>query len=117
MKISDLIQYLHTVAPAHLQEDYDNAGLIVGNPFTEIKGVLICLDALESIVDEAVSLGCNLIVAHHPIIFRGLKQLNGKNYIERTVIKAIKTISQYLLFIQIWTMYIIQALMAKSLKN
>ncbi|MBK7807412.1 MAG: Nif3-like dinuclear metal center hexameric protein [Saprospiraceae bacterium] len=90
MKISDLIQYLHTVAPAHLQEDYDNAGLIVGNPFTEIKGVLICLDALESIVDEAVSLGCNLIVAHHPIIFRGLKQLNGKNYIERTVIKAIK---------------------------
>ena len=90
MKISDLIQYLYTVAPAHLQEDYDNAGLIVGNPDTEIKGVLICLDAVESIVDEAVSLGCNLIVAHHPIIFRGLKQLNGKNYIERTVIKAIK---------------------------
>lgn len=90
MKINDLIQYLHTIAPAHLQEDYDNAGLIVGNSDTEIKGVLICLDAVESIIDEAISLGCNLIVAHHPIIFRGIKQLNGKNYIERTVIKAIK---------------------------
>lgn len=90
MKIYDLIQFLNTIAPHHLQEDYDNAGLIVGNPDTEIKGVLICLDAIESIVDEAISLGCNVIVAHHPIIFRGLKQLNGKNYIERTVIKAIK---------------------------
>jgi len=90
MKLHDLILFLNSVAPTYLQEDYDNAGLIVGNIEMEIKGVLICLDAVESIVDEAIELGCNVIVAHHPIIFRGLKQLNGKNYIERTVIKAIK---------------------------
>ena len=90
MKINKLIEYLHGIAPSYLQEDYDNAGLIVGDPDTEIKGVLVCLDAIESVVDEAISLGCNLVVAHHPIIFRGIKQLNGKNYIERTVIKAIK---------------------------
>jgi len=90
MKINKLIEYLHGIAPSYLQEDYDNAGLIVGDPDIEIKGVLVCLDAIESVVDEAISLGCNLVVAHHPIIFRGIKQLNGKNYIERTVIKAIK---------------------------
>ncbi|MBK9733551.1 MAG: Nif3-like dinuclear metal center hexameric protein [Saprospiraceae bacterium] len=90
MKLIDLISFLHTVAPAHFQEDYDNAGLIVGNSQAEIKGVLVCLDAIEEVVDEAISLGCNVIVSHHPIIFRGIKQLNGKNYIERTIIKAIK---------------------------
>ncbi len=90
MKISHLIEFLHVVAPSELQEDYDNAGLIVGDPNVEIKGVLICLDALESVVDEAIQLNCNIIIAHHPIIFKGLKRLNGNTYIERTVIKAIK---------------------------
>lgn len=90
MKLSELIQFLHAIAPDHLQEDYDNAGLITGHQDMDIKGVLVCLDAIESIVDEAISLGCNVIIAHHPIIFRGLKKLNGNNYIERTVIKAIK---------------------------
>lgn len=90
MKISELIDFLHQTAPSELQEDYDNAGLIVGNPNDKIKGVLICLDVLEAVVDEAILLNCNVIVAHHPIIFRGLKKINGSNYVERTVIKAIK---------------------------
>ncbi len=90
MKLNELIAFLHSIAPIQFQEEYDNAGLIVGDPLMEIRGVVVCLDALESVVDEAIGLGCNVIVAHHPIIFRGIKKLNGKNYIERTIIKAIK---------------------------
>jgi len=90
MKINDILNVLETVAPPHLQESYDNAGLIVGNPETALKGVLFCLDSTEAIVREAVSKGCNLVVAHHPIVFRGLKRLNGSSYIERTVIEAIR---------------------------
>jgi dinuclear metal center YbgI/SA1388 family protein len=90
MKIKEIIQFLETIAPPAYQENYDNAGLIVGNPETEITGILTCLDSLESIVDEAITNHCNLIVAHHPIVFRGLKRLNGKNYVERIVLKAIK---------------------------
>lgn len=90
MKLVELINFLHNIAPTHLQEDYDNAGLITGNGEMTISGVLVCLDAIESIVDEAVDLGCNVIVAHHPIVFRGLKRFNGNNYVERTIIKAIK---------------------------
>ncbi|MGB4960208.1 MAG: Nif3-like dinuclear metal center hexameric protein [Saprospiraceae bacterium] len=90
MKIKDLIQFLHEIAPSHLQEDYDNAGLITGHPNTEICGIVICLDAIEAVIDEAIGLNCNVVVAHHPIVFRGLKRLNGTNYIERTIIKAIK---------------------------
>lgn len=90
MKIKDITNYLESIAPASLQESYDNAGLIVGNPNTEVTGVLISLDSTEDIVDEAIEKGCNLIVAHHPIVFFGLKRLNGKNYVERTVIKAIQ---------------------------
>ncbi len=90
MKIKELITYLETIAPSSYQEEYDNAGLIIGDSAVELKGALICLDAIESIVDEAIELGCNLIIAHHPIVFRGLKRLNGKNYVERVVMKAIK---------------------------
>ena len=90
MKIKEIINFLETIAPPAYQESYDNAGLIVGNPDAEITGVLTCLDSIESIVDEAITNNCNLIVAHHPIVFRGLKQLNGKNYVERIVLKAIK---------------------------
>ena len=89
-RISDLIDFLHQVAPGYLQEDYDNAGLIIGDSLRQITGVLVTLDSTEEVVDEAVRLGCNLIIAHHPIVFRGLKRINGNNYIERTVIKAIK---------------------------
>lgn len=90
MEIKKLLSYLETIAPPMYQESYDNAGLIVGDPGAEIKGVLLCLDSTEEVVDEAIELGCNLIVAHHPIVFKGLKKLNGKNYVERVVIKAIK---------------------------
>ncbi len=90
MQIGELITYLETIAPPSYQEGYDNAGLIVGDSSVELKGVLISLDTIEAVVDEAIELGCNLIVSHHPIVFKGLKRLNGKNYVERVVIKAIK---------------------------
>lgn len=90
MKISDIIKCLEDFAPAALQEDYDNAGLIVGNTIDECKGVLVTLDVTEKIIAEAQKKKCNLIVAHHPIIFKSLKKINGKNYVERTIIAAIK---------------------------
>ena len=90
MSIREIITYLETIAPKHLQESYDNAGLITGNMDTEVTGVLFCLDSTEAVIDEAISKQCNLVIAHHPIIFRGLKSLQGGNYVERTVIKAIK---------------------------
>lgn len=90
MKIKAVIQYLEQLAPLDLQESYDNAGLIVGNADQEITKVLISLDCTEEVVQEAIEKGCNLIVSHHPIVFKGLKKINGKNYVERTVIKAIE---------------------------
>ena len=90
MKIADIIRVLEEEAPLAYQESYDNSGLIIGNPETELSNALICLDSTEAIVDEAIQTGCNLIIAHHPIIFNGLKKINGKNYVERTVIKAIQ---------------------------
>jgi len=90
MQIKDILAVLEAVAPPHLQESYDNAGLIVGDPETPVTGVLFCLDSTEAVVDEAIRKGCNLVVAHHPIVFRGLKRLNGANYVERTVIQAIR---------------------------
>ena len=90
MTIRDITNYLESIAPLALQESYDNAGLIVGAADTPIKGVLITLDCTEVIVEEAINNGCNLIIAHHPIVFSGLKKFNGNNYVERTVIKAIQ---------------------------
>ncbi|MEN9522788.1 MAG: hypothetical protein RL065_1165 [Bacteroidota bacterium] len=90
MKIADIIQQLEAFAHPSLQESYDNAGLIVGDANTEISKAIICLDAIESVVDEAIAENANLIIAHHPIIFSGLKKLNGKNYVERVIIKAIQ---------------------------
>ncbi|MEO8821902.1 MAG: Nif3-like dinuclear metal center hexameric protein, partial [Ginsengibacter sp.] len=90
MKIKDIAQFLETIAPVSLQESYDNAGLIIGNGDVECSGIITSLDVTEDVVKEAVHKKCNLIVAHHPIIFKGLKKLNGKNYVERTVILAIK---------------------------
>lgn len=90
MKIKEIINFLNDVAPPHLQEDYDNAGLITGHAEMDLSGVLICLDATEPVIEEAISLGCNMVIAHHPILFRGIKKLNGKTYVERTIIKAIK---------------------------
>lgn len=90
MKIAEIINYLESLAPLSSQESYDNSGLITGNHKTEVTNALITLDCTEEIVDEAIQKGCNLIIAHHPIVFKGLKKLNGSNYVERTVIKAIK---------------------------
>jgi dinuclear metal center YbgI/SA1388 family protein len=90
MKIKELTRFLEEVAPLSLQEEYDNSGLIVGHPDTEVKGVLVSLDITEAVIEEALTKGCNLIVAHHPILFRGIKRLNGSNYVERTLISAIK---------------------------
>ena len=90
MQIKDILDVLEAVAPPHLQESYDNAGLIVGDPEATLHGVLFCLDSTEPVVEEAIRKGCNLVVAHHPIVFRGLKRLNGATYVERTVIQAIR---------------------------
>jgi dinuclear metal center YbgI/SA1388 family protein len=90
MKIAEIIETIEDFAPLSYQETYDNAGLIVGDKTVECTGIIICLDAVESVIDEAIAAGCNLVVAHHPIIFSGLKKITGKNYIERTIIKAIK---------------------------
>ncbi len=90
MLLKQITQLIESVAPLAFQESYDNAGLIIGHPDDEITGVLITLDITEEILDEAISKNLNLIVAHHPIIFSGIKKLNGKNYIERCVAKALK---------------------------
>ncbi|MGV3508769.1 MAG: Nif3-like dinuclear metal center hexameric protein [Sphingobacteriaceae bacterium] len=90
MKILELTSYLESLAPLSYQEDYDNSGLIVGDPSQEVTAALISLDCTEQIVDEAIAKGCNLIISHHPIVFKGLKKLNNKTYVERVVIKAIK---------------------------
>ncbi len=90
LRISDIINFLETIAPPALQESYDNSGLIVGNKNEICTGVLVCLDSIEAIIDEAISRNVNLVIAHHPIVFSGLKKFNGKNYIEKTVMKAIK---------------------------
>lgn len=90
MKIADVIEYLEELAPRSSQEDYDNSGLLVGNISDEVKSVLVCLDCTEEIVKEAIEKGCNLIIAHHPIIFKGLMSLTGANYVERTILSCIK---------------------------
>ncbi len=90
MKIKDIINYLEEIAPLSYQEDYDNSGLIIGDKEEKIKGVLITLDCTEDVVNEAINNQCNLIITHHPIIFKGLKKINNNNYIERTVITCIK---------------------------
>lgn len=90
MKIAAIIEALEKIAPPSYQESYDNAGLLTGNPWWECSGIICSLDATEAVILEAKSKGCNLVVAHHPIIFSGLKKINGKNYVEKAVINAIK---------------------------
>ncbi len=90
MKIQDVTNYIEQLAPLTYAENFDNVGLLVGNYNTKVTGVLVTLDTLEDTVDEAITKNCNLIVSFHPIIFSGLKKLNGSNYVERVVLKAIK---------------------------
>lgn len=90
IEIQDIINVIESFAPLSLQESYDNVGLLVGNSTTKVNGVLLCIDVTEEVLDEAVSLNANLIIAHHPLIFKGLKRIIGQNLVERCVIKAIK---------------------------
>ncbi|MDX2173883.1 MAG: Nif3-like dinuclear metal center hexameric protein [Bacteroidota bacterium] len=90
MQIKDITNELELFAPLSLQEDYDNCGLLTGQKNWECTGALLTLDCTEAIVDEAIETKCNLIIAHHPILFSGLKKINGNTYIERTIIKAIQ---------------------------
>ena len=90
MKIKEVLSALERFAPLPLQESWDNAGLQVGLTETEVSGALLCLDVTEQIVDEAVRKGCNLIVSHHPLLFRGLKTISDLTDVQRTVMKAIQ---------------------------
>ncbi len=90
MKVKDIVQIFESFAPKGYQEDYDNSGLSVGDPNMEVSGILCCIDITMDVLDEAVSKKANLIVSHHPLIFRGLKSITGQNYIEEIIIKAIK---------------------------
>ena len=90
MKIRDVIKVIEDFAPLQYAEDFDNVGLIVGDPEASLSGILVSLDTLEFTVEEAIEKNCNLIVSFHPIIFKGLTKIVGKNYVEKAVIKAIK---------------------------
>ena len=90
MKIKEIISVLEEMAPLAYAEDFDNVGLLLGNANDDATGVLVCHDALENVIDEAIAKNCNFIVCFHPIIFSGLKKITGKNYVERVVLKAIK---------------------------
>ena len=89
MTVAEVGKLLEKLAPLHYAEDFDNVGLLVGNPNTPVNGILVALDTLEEVVDEAIAKKCNLIVSFHPIIFNGLKKLTGTTYVERVVMKAI----------------------------
>ncbi len=89
-KIKEVISILEDFAPKQYQESYDNCGLLVGDSSQEVTGVLVSLDCTEAIIEEAILKKCNLIVSHHPLVFKGLKKLTGSNYVERTLLKAIK---------------------------
>lgn len=90
MKLRELTAHLESIAPLALQESYDNSGLLVGDPEQEITQGLIALDCTEEVLDEAISLGCDVVITHHPIVFKGLKKFTGGTYVERVIIKAIR---------------------------
>ena len=90
MKIQQVLSALEQFAPLPLQESWDNAGLQIGLTEAEVSGALLCLDVTEKVIDEAIAKGCNLVVSHHPLLFRGLKQVSDANDVQRTVRKAIK---------------------------
>ncbi len=90
MKIKEILTILYEMAPLAYAEDFDNVGLLVGNENNNVTGILVCHDALESVIDEAIAKKCNLVVCFHPILFSGLKKITGKNYVEKSILKAIK---------------------------
>ncbi len=90
LSLKDITNYLESVAPLRFQENYDNAGLILGHPEQEITGAIMSLDCTEEVVKEAIEAGYNLVIAHHPIVFRGIRKFDLSNYVERTLVRAIK---------------------------
>ena len=90
VKVKDIANIIEHFAPTALQESYDNAGLQVGDPESEVTAVLLCLDVTEDIIREALERGCNLIVSHHPLIFKGLKSLTGADQTQRLVLESLK---------------------------
>ena len=90
MKIKELVSALERFAPLPLQDGFDNAGLQIGLTDAEATGALLCLDVTEAVLDEAIALGCNLVISHHPLIFKGYKSITGKDYVERCILKAIR---------------------------
>lgn len=90
MKIKEIVSALERFAPLPLQDGFDNAGLQIGLTEAEATGALLCLDVTEAVLDEAIASGCNLIISHHPLIFKGYKSITGKDYVERCILKAIK---------------------------
>ncbi|MDR2854428.1 MAG: Nif3-like dinuclear metal center hexameric protein [Prevotellaceae bacterium] len=90
IKVADICQLIDDFAPPALQENYDNAGLLIGSPEMTVSGALICIDVTKEVVNEAITKNCNLIIAHHPLIFKGLKKINGSDDTQRAVIEAIK---------------------------
>ena len=89
MKLKEIIAALERLAPPRLQEEWDNSGLQVGFPEAEVSRVLVCLDITEAIVDEAVEKGCNMIVSHHPLLFKALRQVSDATYQQRCVVRAL----------------------------
>ena len=90
LKVKDILKEIEEYAPLPLQEGFDNAGVQVGDVNQPAHGALLCLDVTEEVIDEALELGCNLIISHHPLAFRPFKSLTGKSYIERCLMKACK---------------------------
>ena len=90
MKIKELVSALERFAPLPLQDGFDNAGLQIGLTDAEATGALLCLDVTEAVLDEAIALGYNVVISHHPLIFKGYKSITGRDYVERCILKAIK---------------------------
>lgn len=91
MKVGDIIDAIEAVAPPSLQEGWDNTGLLVGHRDADCRGVMLCVDVTPEIILEALEAGCDMIVSHHPLIFKGLKRLNGDGRVERSVELAVKS--------------------------
>ena len=90
MKIKEITSEIERIAPLSLQEDYDNSGLLIGNPNDDVNKVLICLDVTDEVLDEAIKNNCGMIISHHPLIFGGIKKLTGQSMLEKTIMKAIR---------------------------
>ena len=90
MKVKDITGVLEEFAPLAIQESWDNSGLLIGSPEDDITGVLVGFDCTSELIDEAIERGCNMVVTHHPLIFRGIKKINGEDPVGAAVLKAVK---------------------------